>query len=196
MAGAASVANAGIVHVTGPFNVFSSPIDIVQGDEDDRILNHILASTSSGGYVSATPGAGNGQLRLWNTGTLIVRSGARSVGPAVGFPTFTNRIAFQNSANNPGSLVNGAVQGTDNFVGFRITDPDVNSGNPVYGWFRLDLPTSGPTAVSSEVFDFAYEDSGNPILVGQTVVPEPSSLALLAMGAAGLCAFRSRKTKR
>ncbi|HEY2799217.1 MAG TPA: PEP-CTERM sorting domain-containing protein [Chthoniobacterales bacterium] len=73
------------------------------------------------------------------------------------------------------------------FVGIRF-----NSGSGVqYGWARLDMngaPDNGYTLV-----DFAWADPGQTILTGQ--IPEPGSLALLAVGAAGLLAWRRHRGK-
>ena len=83
------------------------------------------------------------------------------------------------------------------------------SGN--YGWIRLRIDDLGPnqpfggTYTNGQNFpdkitiiDWAYKDSGAPIHVADTVsqVPEPSSLLLLASGAAGIAAFRRRKAER
>ena len=42
------------------------------------------------------------------------------------------------------------------------------------------------------IIDYAYADVGESISVGQTV-PEPGSLALLALGAAGVSAWRRKR---
>jgi hypothetical protein len=61
-----------------------------------------------------------------------------------------------------------------------------------YGWARLSV---GQDATAT-IHDWAYEgDPGATILTGQTQVPEPSSLALLALGAAGLAAARARRER-
>ncbi len=57
----------------------------------------------------------------------------------------------------------------------------------VLGWIGLDVEQTHFTAT---VTGYAFDDSGGDILAGQT--PEPSGLALLALGAAGIAALRRR----
>ena len=47
------------------------------------------------------------------------------------------------------------------------------------------------STLDGSVIDWAYEDTGIEIPAG--MVPEPSSFAILAMGAAGLVALRQRR---
>ena len=77
------------------------------------------------------------------------------------------------------------------YVGFRL---ELDGGDK-YGWVQIkDIPSN---ARSYTIVDWAYEDSGNPIKTGETgVVPEPSGLALLACGAAGIYALRKKKTTK
>jgi hypothetical protein len=73
--------------------------------------------------------------------------------------------------------------------------PD-NQNTALYGWIELSVsggadPTAGPTAV---IEGWAYDDAGGDILTGQTT-PEPTALALLALGASGVLMLR-RSPKR
>jgi PEP-CTERM motif len=82
-------------------------------------------------------------------------------------------------------------QGTG-FVGFRF-----NSGAGIeYGWARLTM-NEGAAGNSFTLDDYAWADTGTAILTGQTTaaVPEPGSLGLLAVGAAGLLLWRRQRAK-
>jgi hypothetical protein len=100
-------------------------------------------------------------------------------------------------ANNPGSfatLAFGPAAGNSlwgspgtGFIGFKF-----NNGSGVeYGWVRLTM--NGTTGNSFTLVDYAWGDHGTPIVTGQ--IPEAGSLGLLALGAAGLLAWRRQRAK-
>jgi hypothetical protein len=73
------------------------------------------------------------------------------------------------------------------FVVFRF---DLGLGLQ-YGWARLTM--DGAPGNSFTLVDYAWGDVGDSFLTGQ--VPEPCSLALLAVGAVGLLAMRRQRAK-
>jgi hypothetical protein len=74
---------------------------------------------------------------------------------------------------------------TTGFMGFKF-----NIGNGVqYGWARISM--DGPNVNTFTLIDYAYADPGETLVAGQ--VPEPGSLGLLALGAAGLLAWRKQR---
>ena len=83
------------------------------------------------------------------------------------------------------------------YFGFSFTLENMSAsgapaGTMVYGWgqVHLNAPQNGT------LVDWAYEDNGGPIQVGDTVgqlIPEAHALALFALGAAGVVASRKRK---
>jgi hypothetical protein len=73
------------------------------------------------------------------------------------------------------------------FIGFRF-----NGGSGIeYGWARVTM--EGTPGNGFTIVDYAWADSGTSITAGQTAVPEPGSLGLLALGGAGLLAWRRRR---
>ncbi len=77
------------------------------------------------------------------------------------------------------------------FIGFRF-----NSGSgDQYGWVRIKMGNRA----DFWLIDYAYADPGEPIRAGQMssndIVPEEGSLGGLALGAAGLLAWRKRRSR-
>jgi MYXO-CTERM domain-containing protein len=77
------------------------------------------------------------------------------------------------------------------FIGFKF-----NSGSgDQYGWVRIKMGNRA----DFWLIDYAYADLGEPIRAGQMssndTVPEEGSLGWLALGAAGLLAWRKRRSR-
>ncbi|MGI9518648.1 MAG: PEP-CTERM sorting domain-containing protein [Pirellulaceae bacterium] len=79
--------------------------------------------------------------------------------------------------------------------GFLAFQFDVGNGTQ-YGWARVEtLDTFGIQFNDFRIVDYAYADPNQSLKVGE--IPEPGSLGLLAIGAAGLLTWRrQRKSAR
>ena len=92
----------------------------------------------------------------------------------------------------------GAGARKEGFIGFRFD----NGNGMQYGWARLKLlhPDAG-AYYGFNLVDYAWGDPGDVVLTGQTSsagemvdnVTESGSVGLLALGAAGLLAWRKRR---
>jgi|GEM_PF-1392452 len=95
------------------------------------------------------------------------------------------RLTSNGNAKNPFFPV-----GTPGYFGFKFTG---SNSTTEYGWGTL-LVTGTPVGQGFTIQNAYYDNTGASIMVGQTVaIPEPSSMALLALGATGLAAWRLRR---
>ncbi len=139
---------------------------------------------------------------------LGMKKGSQFIGFSVannsGYPfAYPSRLSLgANIADGPfavkafGTLAFGAYSGPPwrtagrGYIGFKFTD----SAGQEYGW--IDLTTAGYEVGSALTLNsYAYTTAGERITAGQTQVPEPGSLALLAAGGAGLLAWRQRRAR-
>lgn len=173
------------------------------------------AKYSGGGVIQGAAFLGaSGSANSGLLGASFLEASHADIGPGGNFSTnAAGRVRYNTvSAIGTGSTYNltfgNFPLGVTGIAGVQLA-----SGN--YGWIRLkleDLGLNQPFATllgaplgdgqnyadKITVIDWAYEDNGAPIHAGDNgqTVPEPSALALLAAGAAGIGAFRRRKAEQ
>jgi hypothetical protein len=105
------------------------------------------------------------------------------------------QYAFELYGTSSGVYKGQFYPGMRAFLGLRFDGP---GDDLYYGWADITLQTKEWVTLHG----YAYEDSGGPIVAGDTglgptdgAIPEPSTLALLALGAAGLAIMRGRKKR-
>jgi hypothetical protein len=169
---------------------------------------------SSAGYAGTTPHAADFELIASVQGPASSLLTARLlVSPANASP---NGNQFAESAASVARFASGMVVGPslafssadgtlaeNHLPGFGLWNPlpdsgvsgvlglQQTSGSPtLYGW--ADITVNADYTITLQAF--GYDDSGAPV-TALPPTPEPASIVLLALGAAGIAAWRRKKTR-
>ncbi len=174
-------AEAAIVHteVNLTCNLGDTYLDMNDdGQNDFRFENNIRGTSSERNIIWGVNGA-----LIWEVGVNEANNAASGVEINSSRP-FDNDCFLQVTSST-GEHFHGDFD-SPGYIGIRF-DP-AGGSDWKYGWIHIDSVAGDYQ--SYHIDGYAYETSGGSIVAG--AVPEPSSLALLALGAAGVRFLRKR----
>jgi hypothetical protein len=165
----------------------------LSGPSSDDIT--LEAITNANGIIATD----NDASATANGATAILMNGffpsALNSGDAIGAASTTwgtgGKLADTNSKLGAGG--NWPTGNNPAYLGFSFEDV---SSNTYYGWAQIIASSDGSSS-SFTLLDYAYQSTANTTIdAGDTGanVPEPSTLALMGLGAIGLAALRRRRT--
>lgn len=196
---AAAAASVGAVSTADAAIVYSGVVNINIPSTTSGIYLNVV--TGASGTAAGTPGW---DVNPWSSSALNMFSPST---PATSFGHVTTGTATQYDNLASGVLISGAstfsntgtatinpatplnLSSSNNLVGFRFQN-EANGNAVHYGWMRISLSATAQGQPRA-IVEYAYEDvAGAGITAG--TVPAPGSLALLALGAAGLMGRRRK----
>ncbi len=193
----AAPADATINYTSQVINLSNSNtlIDINTDGQNDFWFDHQLTAASSATFGRILSIGSANASWLGNNRSVASLSNGELVATATGaqWTVGGNRGHQYLFGLESGSWMFGEfTSGNTGYIGVRFNP---GAGN-LYGWIHVSSIAADYS--SYQIDGWAYDDSGASIKAGQmpSVVPEPSSTALFAAGAAGMVAFRKRKKKK
>jgi hypothetical protein len=149
-----------------------------------------------GGGIALLGAADSGiNLRGFSNEGLFIQNlatGANVNTSPVGGSWGTANVAVTNNGNP--QFASGFSLNTSGQFGFRFFDSVAS--DYIYGWGSMVIE-GDPIGSGYKITEAYYNQTpGTTINVGAVPVPEPSSIALLAIGAAGVAAWRIRRKQR
>ena len=130
--------------------------------------------------------------RGWPAGPVAPLAKGALIGPGRAF-TYYAELAVGIFAVSFGHKTYGPWANKSGYLGFKF----VSNSKTDFGWahLKVNVRQSVLPIMSGSISEFAYDTvPGQTIRAGQTsAIPEPGTLSLLALGAAGLAVLRRRK---
>jgi hypothetical protein len=171
-------------------------VDGTPGDGIDDVNTFPLVGSASIALAFRDNGAGAGILTTPANG-----AGLNIVGGPAGAYFYPANLAYGDALNGAGTFpdtgrgdmawnggyANSEFVNTGGYFGFQF---DVGAGTQV-GWAQLEL-ISGAPVNTFRLTQYAFAGPGESLNAGQ--IPEPSSMAFLALGAAGIATWRRRRS--
>lgn len=199
----AGLGTATVLATTSNAAIISLDVSSISGDNGGSTVEQLPV------YLSTlTDGALEGRLTLWNlhnsvfdavgisgvSGAKIAYTGGKTSPKVFHSGDFVDENSLFTDNNSystfqfrydPGSLYQTPDWSPGSYMGFVVEDGE----DKHYGW--LEVTWDGDAEIF-QILSGAYESEAN-LGIPITPIPEPSSLALLAAGAAGVAALRRRK---
>lgn len=141
------------------------------GTNGGTYYRSVVVGKLGGAVAASVQGVGGfalqrGKGAAWNNAYLLYNQ------PAIAKATHLAASSF--SVHTPGSSA------THEYLSFSFRDTDQGNAQ-FYGWVEISLSNSTSTDPNVTLYGYAYDNTGAQIATGE--VPEPSSAALLALGA-------------
>jgi MYXO-CTERM domain-containing protein len=190
---AATVAAAGIIYGTGP--IIAGPVPHANGSYNAAAnvnigtgqfqlqLHFNRSSLFDTNAIARLQGSGGARVFAASSKLINFAYGAPISGPssalAASAPLFFKHGAFSSGGGNFGN-------GATGIAGFQLSNGDL-------GWIKLRWDSGDGLPSTLTALKWAYDTTPGEAVLAGTPEPGTASMALLAMGAAGLLAWRRRR---
>jgi len=192
-------ANAAVIYTDAhiPINSTVGTLSVIDLDNDGIpefavAASHCSCASSANHFLSFLNLPFTGVMGASNSGS--ANASALPVGTPIdalgNFIFAVNPLAYAARFSSGSSTYGTFANAGEKFLGLVFVDANNQTH---YGWARFNV-IADPTMpeVRGQLIDYAYEDLADTGIEAGAA-PEPGSLSMLALGAAGLAAWRSRR---